>query len=276
MGTQKNHWEIDANRNWIHSTALVADDIHIGHDNLIGPFSVVGGMGCPVNLGNYNYIGANCVLGSLPENTRDLPGSAMKRIQQGDVLNNVSEFQGGLAIGSMVVIRDLVTIHGGMRQSTRVDDLVYIHSRCHLDHDAVAEVGAILAPGVTTGGRVSFGAFSQTGLESSLHQDTEVGAFSMIGMNSTVKGTVLPFSLHFGSPSRFRGLNMVRLKRLGLKNSEIEEIEGLIRTGSFSRNQVRLEEIVMDLIAKSTSEAQKVWMSWLNEVPNSFDPNTKG
>jgi len=62
----------------------------------------------------------------------------------------------------------------------------------------------------------------------------------MIGMNSTVKGTVLRFSLHFGSPCRFRGLNMVRLKRLGLENSEIEEIEGLIRTGSFSRNQVRL------------------------------------
>lgn len=262
MQPQGNRWILDNRNNQIHTTALVGEEVEMGYNNCIGPFSVVGGMGCPVTLGDHNYIGANCVLGSPPENARELPGSALIRIQQGGLSARVNGIQAGLAIGSMVVVRDSVTIHSGTRQSTRVSDLAYVHSRCHIDHDSVAEVGAVLAPGVTTGGRVSFGPFSQTGLDSALHQDTLIGAFSMIGMNSTVKGTVKPFTLNYGSPSRYRGLNLVRLKRLGLNISEIEEIESLVRPDALSENQFRLETIIENLVVKSIKETMQIWTSW--------------
>lgn len=262
MRPQGKQWILDDHNNQIHETALIGDQVEMGHNNCIGPFSVIGGMGCPVTLGNHNYIGANCVLGSLPENARELPGSAMMRIQQRNRGMGADKSVAGLVIGSMVVLRDLVTVHGGMQQSTRLADLVYVHSQCHLDHDSEVEVGAVLAPGVTTGGRVSLGAFSQTGLESALHQDTRIGAFSMIGMNSTVKGTINPFSLYYGSPSRYRGLNLVRLKRLGMSTSEIKEIKDLVRPDSSSHNQFRLDEIIENLVVKSMAETLRIWKSW--------------
>lgn len=262
MSSQEKHWITDNHENRIHSTALIGARVEIGHNNHIGPFTVIGGMGCPVILGNHNFIGAHCVLGSLPENARELPGSAMRFIQHSDSSTGADKMFPGLVVGSRVVVRDLVTVHGGMHRSTHLSDLVYIHSRCHLDHDSVAEVGTVLAPGVTTGGRVSFGAFSQVGLESSLHQDSRIGAFSMIGMNSTVKGTIKPFSLHFGSPSRYRGINLIRLKRLGLGASEIQEIEDLVRPDSELSNQFRLDSIIEDLVVKSTAESLGIWESW--------------
>lgn len=263
MEFKGNYWVLDERNNQVHTTALVSNEVEMGKNNCIGPFSIIGGMGCPVVLGDHNYIGANCVIGSLPESTQEFPGSALIRFQQGDKSATTNEKLAGVVIGSMAVVRDSVTIHAGMRRSTQVSDLVYIHSRCHLDHDSIVEIGAVLAPGVTAGGRVSFGPFSQTGLDAVLHQDTTTGAFSMIGMNSTVKGVIHPFSLNFGSPSRHRGLNLVGLKRLGLNDSEIEEIESLIRPNSASYNQLRLDTIIKDLVEKSMTERLRLWNRWM-------------
>jgi len=215
-------------------------------------------MGCPVVLGDHNYIRANRVLGSIAENARDVPASALMKNRGNNNLATTNPRQAGLAISSIVVARGLVPIHAGIERSSRVDDHLYIHSRCHLNHDSVVEVSAVAASGVTTGGRVTLGAFRQTGLESALHQGTHVGAFSMVGMNSTVKGREGPLSLYFGSPGRHEGLNLVRLKRLGPEAVEIAEIERLVRPDSPSHNQARLDVIVANLEAKSMSETLRV------------------
>lgn len=215
-------------------------------------------MGCPVVLGDHNYIRANRVLGSIAENARDVPASALMKNRGNNNLATTKPRQAGLAISSIVVARGLVPIHAGIERSSRVDDHLYIHSRCHLNHDSVVEVSAVAASGVTTGGRVTLGAFRQTGLESALHQGTHVGAFSMVGMNSIDKGREGPLSLYFGSPGRHEGLNLVRLKRLGPEAVEIEEIERLVRPDSPSHNQARLDVIVANLEAKSMSETLRV------------------
>jgi UDP-N-acetylglucosamine acyltransferase len=233
----------------------------MGRNNCVGPFSVVGALGTPVVIGDSNYIGANCVIGSPAESVSEIPGSSL--IALIDKTESLGDFprRAGLAIGSMSVIRDSVTIHAGLENPTQVHDLVYIHSQSHIDHDSVVEVGAVVAPGVTTGGRVILGAFSQTGLDSALHQDTNVGAFSMIGMNSTLKGATKPFSLYFGSPSRFRGLNLIRLKRLGLESRAIDEIKELVGQELPFTDPARIDSVIRDLVAKSTVEALRIWTS---------------
>jgi len=261
MTSQGDRWHVDSRNNRIHSTALVGAEVKMGKDNCVGPFSVVGALGIPVIIGDNNYIGANCVIGSPAESVSEIPGSSLIALIDKTEPIGAYPQRAGLVIGSMSVIRDSVTIHAGLENPTQINDLVYIHSKCHIDHDSVVEVGAVVAPSVASGGRVTFGAFSQTGLDSALHQGTTVGAFSMIGMNSTLKGATKPFSLYFGSPSRFRGLNLIRLKRLGLETRAIEEIKELVGQESPITDQSRIDSVIRDLVAKSTSEALRIWTS---------------
>ena len=53
--------------NFIHPTAIVASDVELGENNSIGPYSVVGGMGCKVSIGSNNYFGAYNLIGSPAE-----------------------------------------------------------------------------------------------------------------------------------------------------------------------------------------------------------------
>lgn len=59
-------WRVDDKGNRIHSTAVVGQDVVLGHRNSVGPLSVVGGLGCSVILGDDNSVGVGVVIGSPP------------------------------------------------------------------------------------------------------------------------------------------------------------------------------------------------------------------
>jgi len=158
------------------------------------------------------------------------------------------------------VIRDKVTIHAGMLKSTSIADLNYIHSSCHVDHDVSSQVGTVLAPLVAIGGEVSLGAFCQIGMGACLHQGSSIGALTMIGMNSTVKGHVRPMSLLYGSPARYHGINLIRLNRLGLDDAT------LLRASKYSAGELSNESevtecnaLIATLVSQSLAEALHAW-----------------
>jgi acyl-[acyl carrier protein]--UDP-N-acetylglucosamine O-acyltransferase len=80
-------------------------------------------------------------------------------------------------------------------------------------------------------------------------------------MNATVKGWVPDMSLHFGTPSRLRGVNAVRLGRLGLATARISEIEELLRSTVISEEerQRRLIELLEPLVAVANEHALRAW-----------------
>ena len=58
--------------NDIHPTAVVADDVEIGHGNQIGPYAVILGPG---RIGNDNWVGPHSSLGSPAKSRRHRHGS---------------------------------------------------------------------------------------------------------------------------------------------------------------------------------------------------------
>jgi acyl-[acyl carrier protein]--UDP-N-acetylglucosamine O-acyltransferase len=68
-------------------------------------------------------------------------------------------------------------------------------------------------------------------------------------------------SLHFGTPSRLKGVNAVRLGRLGLATARVSEIEELLHSTIVSENerQRRLSEILEPLVAVATERALRAW-----------------
>ena len=257
--SSSSQWVVDHRGNRIHESANVAEDVVLGSNNTIGPLSVVGGLGCRVTIGDENSIGVGSIIGSPAESASGYPGSAhLDFMRFSDANSNPS---GEVRIGSKCVIRDNVTIHAGLGGATSIGDLNYLHSRTHLDHDVTSGVGVVFAPGVISSGRVSFGDFSQIGLGACFHQGAQVGALAMVGMNATVKGWVPDMSLHFGTPSRLRGVNAVRLGRLGLATARISEIEELLRSTVISEEerQRRLSELLKPLVAVANEHALRAW-----------------
>jgi UDP-N-acetylglucosamine acyltransferase len=257
--SESSQWRVDGRGNRIHKTALLGEDISLGSNNTVGALSVIGGLGCSVVIGDQNSIGVGSVIGSPPENAGGCPGSAHLNVDY--FARSRPSLFGSVRIGSRCVIRDKVTIHGGIDGPTNIGDLNYLHTGTHLDHNVTSEAGVVFAPKVVSAGHVSFGAFSQIGLGACFHQGARVGALAMVGMNATVKGKVPDMSLHFGSPSRLRGANAVRLRRLGLATAKIAEIEELLSSDVVAEDerQLRLSEILHTLIDVATSQALRAW-----------------
>ena len=206
-------------QNIIHPTAIVAHDVELGVNNRIGPYSIIGGMGCKVSIGSNNYFGAYNLIGSPAEFATGCPVEAMLDFEQWSVANpsQVS----GVKIGDYNVMRDRVSVDAGIKQVTTVANRCYLHSNCLINHDCQLSEGVVFAPGVISAGTCTFGKYSQIGVNAVLHQGRKVGAFVMVGMNATVTRDIPDFALSFGSPSKTMGVNRIRLARLGISEDDI-------------------------------------------------------
>ena len=206
--------------NIIHPTAIVAPDVELGENNRIGPYSIIGGMGCKVSIGSNNYFGSYNLIGSPAESSSGYPLDVLLNFELWSNAN-LSQIS-GVKIGSNNVMRDRVSVDAGKSQDTAVADGCYLHSNCLVNHDCQLSEGVVFAPGVISAGTCTFGKYSQIGLNAVLHQGRKVGAFTMVGMNATVTRDIPDFALSFGSHSRTMGVNRIRLLRLGISKDDID------------------------------------------------------
>jgi UDP-N-acetylglucosamine acyltransferase len=73
-----------------------------------------------------------------------------------------------------------------------------------------------------------------------VHQFCRIGRLAMIGGNSKIVQDCLPFVITDGVPGRAHGLNIVGLRRLGLKSSELRSLKQAYRL--LLRSGLSLEE----------------------------------
>lgn len=187
--------------NQIHPTAIIHPSCKLGDDNYIGPFCI---------------IGPNCIIGS--HNRFEGHVSVSTPPEHRDCF--FSDDHQGVRIGSNNVFREFVTINGGWRAPTTVGNSCVFLRGSHAGHDAVFHDGANISCDVLIGGHTVVHEKANIGLAAVIHQRLVVGAYSMVGMNSTVTKDVVPFSKTFGSPAQNMGINMV-----GLTRNNFPEIE---------------------------------------------------
>ncbi|RYZ77010.1 MAG: acyl-ACP--UDP-N- acetylglucosamine O-acyltransferase, partial [Proteobacteria bacterium] len=80
---------------------------------------------------------------------------------------------------------------------------------------------ANLSCNVLVGGHSIIGEGANLGLSAAIHQFRTVGAFAMVGMNSTVTRNVPPFVVAFGSPCEGQKVNRVGLQRSGIADADL-------------------------------------------------------
>jgi UDP-N-acetylglucosamine acyltransferase len=205
----------------IHPTAAVEDGAQIGPGTEIGPFCSISSE--TVIGANVRLVGHVCVLGvtEIGDGTEVWPNTVLGGPPQNKA------HRGGrttLTIGRNNVIREFVTMNAGTdgsRGATTVGDNGYFMAYSHIAHDCDVGNGVTFANQATLGGHCVVGDGVIIGGLTAVHQFNVIGHHAFLGGCSAVVGDVIPYGMATGNRAKLRGLNVVGLKRSGVKRSEI-------------------------------------------------------
>lgn len=208
----------------IHPTAEIASTAKIGKDVKIGAFAVIEdhveiGDNCLieshafirsyVKMGSNNIVHPYAVIGGLPQDI-----SFDKTLETYTV------------IGDDNVFREGSTIHRATRtgKSTRVGSKCYFMTYVHIGHDCVVGNGCILVSYAGLAGFVEVDDNVVLGGGAMIHQFCRIGSLAMVAGGALISKDVLPFSLMAGTPARHYRLNLIGLRREGIKGERLKSL----------------------------------------------------
>lgn len=205
----------------IHSTAIVAQDVQLGDDVVLGPHSIIEAgavIGDRTTVGPHAVINGNTIIGTDNE------------IHAGAVLGGTSQtvnpYDGPtwLRVGDGNVIRECVTFNRGLSETTDHTTVVgsngYYMAYSHVGHDCVVGDHVVMANSVALGGHVCVEDKAILGGLTGVHQYCRIGTLSFIGGMSRVTLDAAPYMWVAGCPATCYGLNKEGLRRNGVeKNS---------------------------------------------------------
>jgi UDP-N-acetylglucosamine acyltransferase len=210
----------------VHPTAIVAPTVRLADDVLVGPYAVLEGeielnRGCvvkphvhligPLVVGPDNTFCSGAVIGERPQHQKfDGPPT-------------------GVVIGAGNVVREHVTIHSGSTDvGTRIGDQNYFMAAAHVAHDCIVGHRCILANGALLGGHCEVGDAAFLSGNCAAHQFSRIGRLSMMSGGATTSKDVPPFFVQEGR-NRVVGVNVVGMRRAGLKSDQIDAIREAYR-----------------------------------------------
>src|SRR6266849_972798 len=216
--------------------ASIATDVSIGEYCVIEP-DVAIGAGCRLEpyvyvkrwttLGEANEISAGTVLGTDPLD------------------KNFSGERSYLRIGNRNQIREHYTISRGTppESATEIGDDNYIMTSGHIAHNCKIGNKTVICSCALVAGYVEVedGAFISGGVV--IHQFSRIGRLAMIGGNTRVNSDVPPFMLCSDFNAAVKGLNVIGLKRAGLRHSDIGPLKNAYRI--LYRSGLKLEEALL-------------------------------
>lgn len=227
--------------------SMIGADVMIGDGTVIGSHTVIGVPEHSVPNGCVT-IDAGCVIGSKAMISGDVTLGRNTRIGLGAHLvgparigANTSVFDyvtignpgqypghhenGGLVeIGDDVVLREQVCVMRPVLTGlTSVGDGSYLMAQTRIDHDCRLGRMVKMASGVTLGGSVVVQDYAYLGMNAVVHQRVRVGAYTMVGMNTSIMGDVPPYAVFFNR--RVQRVNAHGLKLRGVADADVNAIE---------------------------------------------------
>lgn len=164
--------------NFIHPTALIADNVIMGTGNYIGPY---------------------CVIGFPPEHADHFPNSPF-----GVIIGNGNKITGG------------TTIDAGTVKNTYIGSDNFIMKGCHIGHDCMVLNNVRMSPHVILGGHTKVEIYANLGMGSIVHQNQTIKEGCMIGMGAIVTKNLEmeTFDTIAGNPARVIGKNTYLINKL--------------------------------------------------------------
>ena len=213
----------------IHPTAVIAADVKLGNDVVVGPFAVIEhdveiGDGCRigthaviqpfVKMGKGNTVHPHVVLGDLPQDT-----------------SFKAETVSWLIIGDNNVFREGFTAHRSSKErgETRIGSGCFLMNNSHVAHDCVLGDGVIFANNVAIGGYVEVGDKVFMGGNVVAHQFCRIGAYAMVQGTTGLSMDVIPYTIIGGHYAKHYKLNTVGLRRAGITGARYNALSAAFR-----------------------------------------------
>lgn len=229
----------------IHPSAVIEDGAQIDPSATVGPFCLIGPevvLGPDVELKSHVVVTGRTTVG---EGTVIFSFAVIGEIPQ-DL-----KFKGetsALEIGKRNRIREHVTMNGGTEGGggvTRVGDDGLFMAGCHIAHDARVGNRVIVVNSAAVAGHCVLEDDVIIGGLAGIHQFVRIGQGAIIGAVTMVTNDVIPYGLVQAPRGDLDGLNLVGLKRRGVKRADITALRAAFQTlkdgeGSFMDRANRL------------------------------------
>jgi len=231
----------------IHPSAIIEPGAELADGCRVGPFCLVGPrvrLGAGAELKSHVVVTGDTHIG---EDTTVFPFSVIGEIPQ-DLKFGGEDTK--LRIGARNRIREHVTMNPGTAGGggiTRVGDDGLFMAGCHIAHDAQVGDNVIIVNQSAIAGHVVIEDDVIVGGLCGVHQFVRIGKGAIIGALSMVTNDVIPHGLVQGPRGELDGLNLVGLKRKGVKRDDITALRAAFQTlrdgeGSFMDRARRLSE----------------------------------
>jgi UDP-N-acetylglucosamine acyltransferase len=190
----------------IHPTAVIEDGARLGADCVIHAYAVIRSH---CELGAGVVVHPFAVVGGDPQDLRFDASTPS-----------------GARIGARTVIREHVTISRSTTRGayTEIGADCFLMAACHVAHDCRIGERVVIANAVLLAGHVEVGDRAFLGGGAVVHQFCRIGESVMIGGGARISLDVPPFCLAT-ERNGLIGLNLVGLRRRGLRRELIDEIK---------------------------------------------------
>lgn len=212
----------------IHPTAIVEHGAELAGDVEIGPYCTIGPkvrLAEGVRLVSHVSITGNTSVGAR---TVISPFAALGHPPQ-DLKYKGEDTR--LVVGADSIIRENACIHVGTvtgRSETVVGSSCFLMNGAHIGHDCIVGDKVVFSTHAVLGGMAVVDDNVILGGLCAIHQFGRVGAGAFIGGGAPVVGDVIPFGM-VDNHGRLHGLNVIGLKRRGVKRETINELRAVYR-----------------------------------------------
>jgi UDP-N-acetylglucosamine acyltransferase len=213
----------------IHPTASVDPKAEIADDVEIGPHCTVTEG---VRLGPGNVLTSGVVITGRTEagpGNRFFPHAVIGTEPQ-DL-----KFRGEdtrLSIGEGNTFREHVTVNRGTDKGggvTTIGSHNLFMACCHVAHDCFVGDNVVMANNVLLGGHIRIEDDAVLSGAAACHHFTTVGRSAFVGGLTRIVRDVPPYMIVEGNPARIRGVNVVKLERMGMEEDRIRALKDAYR-----------------------------------------------
>ncbi len=226
----------------IHPTAIIHKSAELDSSVIVGPYAIIHplvkiGKGTVVEshaviderttIAENNTIGSFSIIGGKPQDLK----------YHGEPST--------LEIGSNNSIREYTTINRGTEAGggiTKIGSNCLLMAYCHVAHDAEVHNHIIMANSTQIAGHTILEDYVRVGGCVTIVQFLRIGKHAYIGAGSIVDRDLAPYCAAYGNRLKMKGVNIVGLKRTGMKEDDIRKIMKSFKI-FFESNQEKKESL---------------------------------
>lgn len=220
----------------IDPSAVIGPDVELADDVEIGPSCRLTGritLGPGTMLMGYNFLRGPLTIGA---NNRIYPFVCIGFEPQ-DFKFDLSKDGAGTVIGDDNLFRENVTIHRATSDTvpTRIGNGNMLMVGSHVGHDATVGNRCVLANQALLGGHSVLYDLVNIGGSGGIAQKVAVGRLGFVSGASAATSHIPPFMVS-RSLRTVGGINIIGLRRSGMKRDEIDQVKWIFRTLYLTRN----------------------------------------